>query len=490
MVLKILQWNIRGYLNNYSNLQLLLANENPDIVCLQETKCKRNQIPHIPKKYNGHFYNTHDTSKQGTAILIKKGIPYKLINVSTPLCYLAIEINLSITLTVLSLYISPQDTVTTSHLDNLILNINSPLLILGDMNGWNPLWGSPNSNKRGKIIEDFLVNSNLSVLNNGSPTHLSTHNTLTHIDIGLASISLLPRCSWDTINDLYNSDHFPTKTCINIGANKSYNFQPKYITCKADWTLYKNNLTMYSNNIPTSQNVNKESAQIRKIIRLSANNSIPQTRNRKATKLVPWWSRELQILRSEKQCAWRLFCRNMSNHNLIDYKRKNAIFNRAKNKAKERSFLEFTQSLNPFASSSYLWKRIRLLTGNYTPHTIRTIEKNGNTISNLSDISASFGEYWSSNSKDSNFSDSFRQSKDKLLQTCQPPSTCSQRAKCLEDIFTLQELNSCLNSSKGKTPGRDKISYPMLKNSTITFKKRILDNFNNIFISGHIPQFF
>ena len=34
---KIIQWNCRGYKANYNELQLLITEQNPTIICLQET---------------------------------------------------------------------------------------------------------------------------------------------------------------------------------------------------------------------------------------------------------------------------------------------------------------------------------------------------------------------------------------------------------------------------------------------------------------------
>lgn len=42
----------------------------------------------------------------------------------------------------------------------------------------------------------------------------------------------------------------------------------------------------------------------------------------------------MMVLRSDKEMSWINFCRNITNENLIDYKRKNAILNRAKKMAK------------------------------------------------------------------------------------------------------------------------------------------------------------
>lgn len=58
--------------------------------------------------------------------------------------------------------------------------------------------------------------------------------------------------------------------------------------------------------------------------------SIPLSKPIPRKKYVPWWSREMMVLRTDKEIAWRNLCRKMTNENIIDYKRKNAIFNRTK----------------------------------------------------------------------------------------------------------------------------------------------------------------
>lgn len=68
----ILQWNINGYQNNYIYLETLLKKYKPDLVALQETHVPMNKSIKSPKPYFTYFHNTHDTSKQGIAILVKK----------------------------------------------------------------------------------------------------------------------------------------------------------------------------------------------------------------------------------------------------------------------------------------------------------------------------------------------------------------------------------------------------------------------------------
>lgn len=40
-------------------------------------------------------------------------------------------------------------------------------LIMGNFNGHNPLWGSKDLNSHGKLVEDFINNNCLCILNNG-----------------------------------------------------------------------------------------------------------------------------------------------------------------------------------------------------------------------------------------------------------------------------------------------------------------------------------
>ena len=41
---KILQWNVNGFINQYEYLQQIMKSETPDIICLQETNIKGDDI--------------------------------------------------------------------------------------------------------------------------------------------------------------------------------------------------------------------------------------------------------------------------------------------------------------------------------------------------------------------------------------------------------------------------------------------------------------
>ena len=194
-----------------------------------------------------------------------------------------------------------------------------------------------------------------------------------------------------------------------------------------------------------SENINKECASITKIIRTSANDSIPLSNtNRRSYKNVPWWSKLLTDLRDKKQAAWKNFRNNLSTINLIDYKKKNALFNKQKKLAKAKSLEQFTEKLNPSLDIGTIWKHIKTLTGNYTPFCINTITHNNIKITDPLAIPSSFVKHYSDQSNTNNFHSLFI-SHYNILYNLTPSSDSHPKAKFLELDINFNELSNCLS---------------------------------------------
>ncbi|XP_050338794.1 uncharacterized protein LOC126765213 isoform X2 [Bactrocera neohumeralis] len=65
----------------------------------------------------------------------------------------------------------------------------------------------------------------------------------------------------------------------------------------------------------------------------------------------------------------------------------------------------------------------------------------------------------------------------------------SPSAKQIDSSVQLDEFEYALSGVSGKTPGLDKISYPMIKNLPIELKQRIVKLYNKILDTGIYPQF-
>ena len=50
-----------------------------------------------------------------------------------------------------------------SDLEHLLSQIQEPVMILGDFNSHNPLWGSEHLTPKGRVIENFISQNDMSV---------------------------------------------------------------------------------------------------------------------------------------------------------------------------------------------------------------------------------------------------------------------------------------------------------------------------------------
>ena len=345
------------------------------------------------------------------------------------------------------------------------------------------------SNERGKIIEDYIICEDIIVLNDGSPTHFSTHKSLTHVDLSLCSSTLAPKCCWEAFENLHGSDHFPILTTLSSTLKyEKIKPQKKFKTDIANWESYQIICEDLCNKFAISTNINQEASKLNKIIRSAANTSIPQTKPIFIKTTLPWWNSNLQVLRKEKQTLWHDFKKNRSNKNLIAYKKAKALFKKASKESKHLSLEILTSKITPNSTPRKIWSDIKMLSGHKNSDTIKFLKTGPNITTSFIEISNIFGSHWSGYSADTNFHTEFMNQKKNCLEKTYTPSNVSSAAKKIDTKVTFVELENSLQGAKGKTPGFDRINYPMIQNLPITVKYRLIELFNNIIEKGIYPQ--
>ena len=210
-LMAILQWNCRGFRVNFNELGLLAQKYNPQAICLQETHLKQSDtISMRPFTVYNTFCPNTERAKGGTAILVRQGIIHSEIPLATPLQAVAVKLSLFKTITLCSLYIPPSQHLSITDLENLVNQLPKPFIILGDFNSHNHLWGSTHQDHRGKRLENFLLQNDLSIFNDGSNTYLHpATGTYSAIDLTITDPSLLQDFTWSVHGDSCGSDHFP-----------------------------------------------------------------------------------------------------------------------------------------------------------------------------------------------------------------------------------------------------------------------------------------
>ena len=235
----VIQWNCRGFTNNHSELCLLTQQYNPVAVCLQEThitdESKVSFKGYTPFNKLDH---SHERASGGSSILIRNDVIHSPVKLTTNLQAVAVKITLSFVFTLCSIYAPPNKYIDIKDLEDLLSQLQEPVMILGDFNAHNPLWGSDTQSPKGRMIESFISQNGLCLYNNGSNTFLHSGNgSYSAIDLSFASPSLFDRFSWKVHDDCCGSDHFP----IILKATE-IDIQLKHQRWKfkqADWNTFK-----------------------------------------------------------------------------------------------------------------------------------------------------------------------------------------------------------------------------------------------------------
>src|SRR5206468_10655907 len=148
----------RGLRANIDEIQILIQNFAPIFFTLQQSKLSCNNpinfrqythFSHIPISNNSYPHG-------GVSVLIKKNIPHSQILLNTHLQAVAATVSCHRPISVVSIYFPPHSDVNEKDLDDLMLQLPSPVLIMGDFNAHSPVWGGDKLDARGRMIAQFV----------------------------------------------------------------------------------------------------------------------------------------------------------------------------------------------------------------------------------------------------------------------------------------------------------------------------------------------
>ena len=249
----IIQWNCRGLRANYDELQLLLTDYDPAVVCLQETYLKE------PNNVTFRNYNLIDKfaigegrGTGGNTIIINKRCPSRQIQLKT--------------------------------------------ILVGDFNGHNVIWCSDDVNERGRIIEKFIN------INDNKPTYLHpATGTYTSLDLSICYPTLLLDYKWKVHDDLCGSDHFPL--FLNNIASGLEEPSEKWKLNKADWPSFKALCESEINE--TILKAKDPIDNFTTILYEIEEKTIPKTSTKTMKKKKPWFNDDCKISIQKRRQALR-----------------------------------------------------------------------------------------------------------------------------------------------------------------------------------------
>ena len=301
----IIQWNCRGLRANCDELQLLLPDYDPAVVCLQETYLTEpNNVTFRNYNLINKFAIGEGRGTGGNTIIINNRCPSRQIQLKTNLQAIAVSVTLHRTISICSIYIPPRAKIEQKDLDEIVNQLPTPYLLLGDFNGHNVSWGSDDVNEKGRIIEKFINYNNLCLFNDNKSTYLHpATGTYTSLDLSICYPTLLLDYEWKVHDDLCGSDHFPI--ILNNIAPGLEEPSEKWKLNKADWPSFKALCESEINE--TILKAKDPIDNFTTILYEMAEKTIPKTSTKTKKKKKPWFNDDCKTSIQKRRQALRQF---------------------------------------------------------------------------------------------------------------------------------------------------------------------------------------
>jgi len=247
-------------------------------------------------------------------------------------------------------------------------------IIIGlDSNAHHPVWGSPDSNRRGDLLEDIFKRYNLSVLNNDQAT-FKRINCATHIDITAITHTLKYKIrSWEVLEEDMFSDHL----CLHTVVSHTAKYKRVILNYKkTDWEDFKSQLEK----LEWPKLIIKDTDDIEEAIKIltdcvmkSANLTTPKIYVTGHHKKEGWWNEDLRQMRRDLRS---IKSNSYDDNTYIELKRK---YQKEIRKAKRESWHLFMDKCQSISDVS---KLTRILTKDKNKPSGLTIKSDGTTIWN------------------------------------------------------------------------------------------------------------
>ena len=186
----IINWNARHIKNKKTELKKFISDlKLPEILCIQETRLKKNDTFKI-HKYEEFRQPESENKSPGLSILVREDINANLIEEKESICinYQTLEISINkVKFQLSNVYLrDPNHNTSKAELTTLLDKKNH--IFVGDFNAHSKSWGNNTEDSTGKHIEEITLDTKSTVINTGLPTRLGNiHQSNTAIDLAVVT---------------------------------------------------------------------------------------------------------------------------------------------------------------------------------------------------------------------------------------------------------------------------------------------------------------
>lgn len=499
-------WNVKGLNHPVKRSKVLshLKSLSADVIFLQETHLKPESKDKLRCRWIGSVYQSNFSVKaRGVAILIRKGVPFKLKTLKADkegrYIILSGEI-FSFHITLVNVYAPNYDDPDFyKKVFALIDNMSQTNLIIGGdfncvLDGYLDRSSSkraPQSNSR-NFLNVFINNSNLvDIWRLSHPTerdytfHSHVHNVYTRIDYFLVDNKLISNVMNSKIHDILISDHAPVTLELvfsNLTSSRPvWRMDSRLVNDPKFEEYMRTQLEIFFENNDTPEVSSGLLWETLKAFIRGCVISYQGSKNKLYKAKLLDLGKQIHLLDNQ----------NAQNPSLESHKKILQLryeYNKIVSDKLSKSFIFIKQKYFEFGEKPHkvLARQLRKLENDKTIHKIKT--KSGTQLTSSRDISNCFKEYYStlySSEPSTDF-----QIMETFLNNCNLPSLTEDERDSLNKDISLEELKSTVNSLKNsKTPGPDGLPSELYKKFNEILSPYLLRTFEDALTNG-LPSTF
>lgn len=463
-----IQWNPQSIKNKKANLRKLLDEDdnNVDVILVSETWLKPEDNFAIPG-YKVHRLDRINDKGGGIAIFISNKHSFQVLNIKTDfnpnveMCAIHIP---SFNLDLVSLYKPPNIKVKERDWIGLLGQFKGNVLITGDFNAHHSAWGCRSTNAQGRELASALDSLNLVFLNDGTHTRISTpQKNSSAIDLTLVSPNLVSKSSWRVLEDTLGSDHFPIKIEMDINYIPSMIYPTtKWKESKADWDIFRNILANVDFSIFHSLETDEKYKFLTCSIENACNISMPHKKPFLPKHRVPiWWDGECDEIVRRRKAALVAYKQVSNYKNYNSYRNVDAQSKRLFRGKSRESWRTYVSKLNKGTPISKIWDMIKKISNknrNTRDKTSLCEELIENILSHLAPAT--------------------------VQAALDLDNSLSNRNTLLDAPFTMNELLKVVKTTATTAPGKDNITYSIIKHLPEKLLTYFLEIMNDWWIEG------
>ncbi|GFX38861.1 putative RNA-directed DNA polymerase from transposon BS [Trichonephila clavipes] len=456
----------------------------PVCVTLQETLLK----PSCTSNIRGYSIlrkdcNTGERACGGVALLINHSTTFSPVLIRTSLQAVAVQVSIFSTVTICKVYLPPNVPLNFRELQELIDQLSSPFILLGDFNAHHLLWGCQDVNSRGKVVEKLLTELDLTLLNDGSNTYFnSPTQSFSAIDLSICSPSLLLNLTWSVLDNSLGSDPFPVVISYATPIACATIRQPRWKFDQADWETFRTQADI-TEDMVSSGSIDEAICLVTSCIPSAAHNAIPQPSSRLSRFPKPWWNEECQMAKKDQNKAWNWFRRYLTPDNIIAFNKARARARKIHRQRKRESWIKYVSNITCSTSSKEVWNKIRKLSGKYSASPVSMLVSNGVSVNTILDIANTLAETFAKTSSCDNYTPAFQALKRREERVKLNFSSSNEEG--YNSPLTLRELRAALHRSGNTAACPDGLHYIMLRHLSESSILSLLSLFNPL--SGYLP---